>query len=234
MTRTPLAAALAALALTLTAGTALAATGHATRDVNVRAGAGTSYAVIGSLEAGDEVEILGCGGGWCATDEGYVAAAYLAIAADGGITTKTMMKTTRTTTVPSTRTASSTRTRSASRTTCPSRSSPASTTRQPTPVASPPARQADPGRQAGDDARRHRPPCHSRAGGMTPGRYRQPRRDSSSAPRHRRAGPAAISRGVVAPAPFTRPRRPASLGANQQRSPQMMLRLAAALSPSPP
>ena len=75
-------AALAALTLALTP-KRLAATGHATGDVNVRAGAGTGQHRR-PPEAGDEVDILGCDGGWCATDEGYVAAAYLNVGGYAG------------------------------------------------------------------------------------------------------------------------------------------------------
>lgn len=81
MTKT-LAASLAALTLLLSAGTALAASGHATQHVNVRAGAGSGYAIVGSLSAGEEVDIVGCGDGWCEIDEGYVSAAYLSIDGD--------------------------------------------------------------------------------------------------------------------------------------------------------
>lgn len=84
MIRKSIPAALAALTLALTASSALAATGYATGDVNVRAGAGTGYSIVGHLEAGDEVDILSCDGGWCATDEGYVAAAYLNVGGYAG------------------------------------------------------------------------------------------------------------------------------------------------------
>lgn len=76
--KTSLAAvALAALTLALSAGTALATTGYATDDVNVRAGAGTEYDIVGHLSEGDTVDIIDCEDGWCETDEGYVAAGYL-------------------------------------------------------------------------------------------------------------------------------------------------------------
>lgn len=73
-----LAASVAALSL-FAAGSAFAATGYATQHVNVRAGAGTGYAIVGSLSAGERVEIIDCDDGWCLTDEGYVSAAYLAL-----------------------------------------------------------------------------------------------------------------------------------------------------------
>lgn len=79
-----LGAALAALALTLTAGTALAATAVARQGVNIRAAASTDARIIGQLAAGEEVEVVECGGGWCALEDGgYVAQSYLAIAAAG-------------------------------------------------------------------------------------------------------------------------------------------------------
>ena len=78
MTRkTTLAASLAALAFMLTAGTAFAATAVAKQDVNIRAGAGTDYEILGQLEAGEAVDVIGCDGGWCEFDEGYVAQSYL-------------------------------------------------------------------------------------------------------------------------------------------------------------
>ncbi len=77
MTRKTLAASLAAITLLLSAGTALASTGYATQHVNVRAGAGTGFAITGSLSAGEAVDIVDCDGGWCLTDEGYVSASYL-------------------------------------------------------------------------------------------------------------------------------------------------------------
>jgi len=83
MTKT-LAASLAALTFVLSAGTALADTGYATQEVNVRAGAGTGYAIVGSLSAGEEVEIIDCDDGWCLTEEGYVSASYLSMGGSAG------------------------------------------------------------------------------------------------------------------------------------------------------
>jgi hypothetical protein len=79
MTKKTLAASLAALAVVLSAGSALAATGYATQQVNVRAGAGTGYAIVGSLSAGEAVEVVECGGGWCLTEEGYVSSSYISM-----------------------------------------------------------------------------------------------------------------------------------------------------------
>jgi hypothetical protein len=81
MTKT-LTASLAALTILLSAGTAFAATGYATSDVNVRAKASTSSAIVGDLSAGEAVDIIKCGGGWCLTDEGYVSASRLSIGDD--------------------------------------------------------------------------------------------------------------------------------------------------------
>ena len=74
-----IAAAVAAVTLFATAGSAFAVTGVATGAVNVREGAGTGYDIIGHLSKGEYVEIFECGGGWCETDEGYVSASYLAV-----------------------------------------------------------------------------------------------------------------------------------------------------------
>jgi hypothetical protein len=84
MTRKTLAASLAALAFVLSAGSALAATGYATQQVNVRAGAGTDYDVVGSLSAGEAVDVIECGGGWCLTEEGYVSSSYISMGGYGG------------------------------------------------------------------------------------------------------------------------------------------------------
>jgi hypothetical protein len=84
MTRKFAAASLAALAILLSAGTALAATGVAKQAVNVREGAGTSYDIVGRLSAGERVEIIECDDGWCETDEGFVAASYLQIGGSSG------------------------------------------------------------------------------------------------------------------------------------------------------
>lgn len=78
MTRT-LAASLAAITILLSAGSALATTGYATRNVDLREGAGTKYDIVGSLKKGEEVEIVGCGGGWCETEEGFVKSSYLKV-----------------------------------------------------------------------------------------------------------------------------------------------------------
>ncbi len=73
-----LAAALAALTL-FAAGSALAATGEATGDVNIREEADTDADILGVMSEGDEADFEDCEDGWCALadGEGYVSAAYL-------------------------------------------------------------------------------------------------------------------------------------------------------------
>jgi uncharacterized protein YraI len=77
------AAALAAVTLFATAGSAFAVTGVATGAVNVREDAGTEYDIVGHLSKGEFVEILECDAGWCSIsddgDQGYVSAGYLAV-----------------------------------------------------------------------------------------------------------------------------------------------------------
>jgi hypothetical protein len=84
MTKTFARTTLAALALLLTASTALAATGVAKQGVNIREGAGLDYDVVGQLSAGERVEIISCSGGWCEIDEGFVSASFLSIGGSGG------------------------------------------------------------------------------------------------------------------------------------------------------
>lgn len=74
-----LAGALFALAAGATA--ASAATAYASSTVNVRAGAGTGYPVVGVLRPGQRVEIDYCKGAWCLIEQrgpdGWVNANYL-------------------------------------------------------------------------------------------------------------------------------------------------------------
>lgn len=62
---------------------ALAAPGHATGNVNMRSGPGTSYPVIAQIPAGAALDIGNCGG-WCqityAGRSGYVSASYVTAA----------------------------------------------------------------------------------------------------------------------------------------------------------
>jgi hypothetical protein len=85
MTKRTVPAVLAALTLVLATSSALASTGYATRDLNVRDGAGTGYDVVGHISKGDEVECVDFVNGWCelAGGDGYVAGSYLKLAGDG-------------------------------------------------------------------------------------------------------------------------------------------------------
>jgi uncharacterized protein YraI len=71
---------IAAGAFLLSGGLAAAAT--VTNDLNLRAGPGTGYRVIGTLPAGAYVDVIGCGGGWCRVNwggaVGFASASYLA------------------------------------------------------------------------------------------------------------------------------------------------------------
>lgn len=75
-----LAAAIAALTITLSAGAAFAAIGTATGDVNIREEADKTSDSLGILHEGDAAEFDSCHAGWCALadDEGYVSVKYLA------------------------------------------------------------------------------------------------------------------------------------------------------------
>ena len=72
--------ALAAGALLLSAGIASAAV--VTRDLNLRSGPSTRYAVIDTMPAGAYIDVLGCAGAWCRVDwrgrVGFASARYLA------------------------------------------------------------------------------------------------------------------------------------------------------------
>ncbi|MFT0861186.1 SH3 domain-containing protein, partial [Ancylobacter sp. G4_0304] len=48
-----------------------------TTDLNVRSGPGTGYAVIGSLRAGQSVNVDSCTGSWCRVAGGFASARYL-------------------------------------------------------------------------------------------------------------------------------------------------------------
>jgi uncharacterized protein YraI len=81
MTRNKLFVAMAALAGTLLLGAAPAAAAQATTPVNVRAGAGTSFAVVDVLARGEHVDITRRSGGWCYVQrpgpDGWVSCRYL-------------------------------------------------------------------------------------------------------------------------------------------------------------
>jgi uncharacterized protein YraI len=65
--------------LLLSTGIAAAAPAQVMTDLNVRAGQGTNYPVIGVLPAGSVVDVSGCGDGWCYVRGagGFASAAYL-------------------------------------------------------------------------------------------------------------------------------------------------------------
>jgi uncharacterized protein YraI len=75
---------IAAGLLALTASAALAAPAVAERDVNLRSGPGTSYAVVGTLPRGANIEVQDCNGAWCQVNYdgrlGYASQHYLEIA----------------------------------------------------------------------------------------------------------------------------------------------------------
>ena len=78
----------AASALLLSAGAASAAPAVAEAAVNLRAGPGTQYPVIGSIPSGATVDIAGCTGSWCQVDfageTGFANRRYLAMAGEAG------------------------------------------------------------------------------------------------------------------------------------------------------
>lgn len=80
----------AALAITLSlfAGTALAASGIATGNVNVRTGPGTSFSKVDQLYDGEHVEIKECASGWCFVEhtgtDGWVSSNFLAVGGNNG------------------------------------------------------------------------------------------------------------------------------------------------------
>lgn len=73
--------ALGATFLALSAGLAAAAPAVAEADLNVRAGPGTGYAVVGVVADGETVDVLNCGGSWCQVafdgGTGYANGSYL-------------------------------------------------------------------------------------------------------------------------------------------------------------
>jgi Bacterial SH3 domain len=57
-------------ALALSTGMAVAATAIASNDLNMRAGPGPGYAVVGVIPGGAPVEVMGCTGSWCQVNYG--------------------------------------------------------------------------------------------------------------------------------------------------------------------
>lgn len=54
-----------------------------TTDLNVRSGPGTRYQVVGSLQAGQRVDVGQCASGWCRVGRGYASARYLQLGGSG-------------------------------------------------------------------------------------------------------------------------------------------------------
>lgn len=81
---------LAALFMLIGAGVAMAYPAAATADLNLRAGPGTQYRVIGAMPRGARVEVLGCSRGWCEVQwggrRGFASERFLspAVAPRGG------------------------------------------------------------------------------------------------------------------------------------------------------
>ncbi|WP_428030509.1 SH3 domain-containing protein [Ancylobacter sp.] len=69
---------LALAASLLVGGVAAASAAVVTRDLNVRAGPGTNFRIIGALPGGSRVDVGGCQGNWCQVAGGWVSASYLA------------------------------------------------------------------------------------------------------------------------------------------------------------
>lgn len=71
----------AASAFILSATAAAAAPAITTNDLNMRSGPGTEYGVVGTIPAGETVDVGGCTGSWCAVNfngrSGYSSANYL-------------------------------------------------------------------------------------------------------------------------------------------------------------
>jgi uncharacterized protein YraI len=71
----------ATAALALMTGAAAAATAVSQRDLNMRTGPGTGYAVVMTIPGGAPVEVLDCSGSWCRVAfggrQGYASRAYL-------------------------------------------------------------------------------------------------------------------------------------------------------------
>jgi len=74
----------AAAVLLLSAGVAGAVPAVSRTDLNVRSGPGTGFGVVGVLQSGEPVDVVGCGGSWCQVEfgggSGYASRSYLQIA----------------------------------------------------------------------------------------------------------------------------------------------------------
>jgi uncharacterized protein YraI len=80
--------AVAAAALGLTATAALARPAVSETDLNVRAGPGTNFAVVGVLQEGESANVSTCSGSWCrvnfAGGSGWASANYLSMGGSVG------------------------------------------------------------------------------------------------------------------------------------------------------
>lgn len=74
----------AGAALLLGAGTALAAPAVSRSDLNVRSGPGTEHSVVGVIQAGETVDVMGRNGSWCQVEfdggSGFASCSYLQMA----------------------------------------------------------------------------------------------------------------------------------------------------------
>ncbi|WP_205666120.1 SH3 domain-containing protein [Aquabacter cavernae] len=71
---------MAGVLVALSAAPAFAASAVVLRDLNVRAGPGTNFRVIGSVRGGTNIEVVGCTPAWCSIawpNAAFVSAAYL-------------------------------------------------------------------------------------------------------------------------------------------------------------
>lgn len=71
---------LAGALVALSGSSAFAASAVVLRDLNVRAGPGTNFRVIGSVRGGTNIEVVGCTPAWCSIawpNAAFVSAAYL-------------------------------------------------------------------------------------------------------------------------------------------------------------
>jgi hypothetical protein len=84
MTRKTLSASLASLMLLLSVGTSFAATATARSAVNIRSDPELGDNIVGTLRAGQRVDVIECEGGWCETEDGYVSQSYLRFGGGGG------------------------------------------------------------------------------------------------------------------------------------------------------
>lgn len=79
----------AASALVLSAGAAAAAPATAQSPLNLRAGPGTQYEVVGTIPGGATVDVAGCTGSWCQVnfngESGFASRSFLQMAEGGPV-----------------------------------------------------------------------------------------------------------------------------------------------------